>query len=210
MQALCRPGDIALISHDCHKSHPYAILLSGALPIYLDPYPLQQYTMYGGVPLRLIKEHLLRLKRTGKLDRVRLLLLTNCTFDGVVYNPLRIMREVLAIKPDMIFVWDEAWFAFARFTPTYRRRTGMWAAGRLRRLLKSAEYREEYSAWKEEFAAHDPNEDSSWLDHELLPDPDLARVRVYATQSTHKTLTSLRQGSMIHVLRPGLRAAQVA
>ena len=25
------------------------------------------------------------------------------------------------------------------------------------------------------------------------------RVRVYATQSTHKTLTSLRQGSMIHV-----------
>ena len=32
----------------------------------------------------------------------------------------------------------------------------------------------------------------------LIPPPD-ARVRVYATQSTHKTLTSLRQGSMIHV-----------
>ena len=30
-------------------------------------------------------------------------------------------------------------------------------------------------------------------------DPAKARVRVYATQSTHKTLTSLRQGSMIHV-----------
>ena len=30
------------------------------------------------------------------------------------------------------------------------------------------------------------------------PPPD-ARVRAYATQSTHKTLTSLRQGSMIHV-----------
>ena len=25
------------------------------------------------------------------------------------------------------------------------------------------------------------------------------RIRVYATQSTHKTLTALRQGSMIHV-----------
>ena len=33
----------------------------------------------------------------------------------------------------------------------------------------------------------------------LIPDPARARVRVYATQSTHKTLTSLRQGSMIHV-----------
>jgi arginine decarboxylase len=32
-----------------------------------------------------------------------------------------------------------------------------------------------------------------------MPDPDQVRVRVYATQSTHKTLTSLRQGSMIHV-----------
>ncbi len=32
----------------------------------------------------------------------------------------------------------------------------------------------------------------------LVPPPD-ARVRAYATQSTHKTLTSLRQGSMIHV-----------
>ena len=33
-----------------------------------------------------------------------------------------------------------------------------------------------------------------------MPDPERVRIRVYATQSTHKTLTSLRQGSMIHVL----------
>ncbi len=32
-----------------------------------------------------------------------------------------------------------------------------------------------------------------------MPDPESARVRAYATQSTHKTLTALRQGSMIHV-----------
>ena len=37
------------------------------------------------------------------------------------------------------------------------------------------------------------------MEQRLLPDPARARVRVYATQSTHKTLTSLRQGSMIHV-----------
>ncbi len=199
MQALCQPGDIVLVSHDCHKSHPYAILLSGALPVYLDPYPLPRYTMYGGVPLRLIKENLLKLKRAGKLDQVRLLLLTNCTFDGVVYNPLRVMREVLAIKPDMVFVWDEAWFAFARFAPAYRRRTGMWAAGRLRRLLKSDSYAKEYAAWEETFSALDPEDDATWLDQELMPDPSKARVRVYVTQSTHKTLTSFRQGSVIHV-----------
>ncbi|MBQ0741586.1 hypothetical protein J9332_45665, partial [Aquimarina celericrescens] len=32
-----------------------------------------------------------------------------------------------------------------------------------------------------------------------LPDPDQVRIRVYSTQSTHKTLSSFRQGSMIHV-----------
>jgi arginine decarboxylase len=32
-----------------------------------------------------------------------------------------------------------------------------------------------------------------------MPDPGKVKIRVYATQSTHKTLTSFRQGSMIHV-----------
>jgi arginine decarboxylase len=45
----------------------------------------------------------------------------------------------------------------------------------------------------------DPDDDETWLGRSLMPDPDQVRVRVYATQSTHKTLTSLRQGSMIHI-----------
>ena len=38
------------------------------------------------------------------------------------------MHECLAIKPDLVFLWDEAWFAFAGFHPIYRRRTAMAAA----------------------------------------------------------------------------------
>ena len=56
--------------------------------------------------------------------------LTNCTFDGHVYDVRRVMEECLAIKPDLIFLWDEAWFGFARFSPLYRPRTG---DGRARR-----------------------------------------------------------------------------
>jgi arginine decarboxylase len=109
------------------------------------------------------------------------------------------MEECLAIKPDLIFLWDEAWFAFAAFHPTYRRRTGMATAGRLRERFRSAVYRARFEAFKQAFDDEDDAADSSWLDNRLLPDPDRARVRVYATQSTHKRLTSLRQGSMIHV-----------
>jgi arginine decarboxylase len=189
LQALVQPGDIVLIDRDCHKSHHYGIVLAGAMPVYLDSYPLQQYTMYGAVPITEIEERLLQLKEAGKLDKVRMLLLTNCTFDGVTYDPEMVMRRVLAIKPDMIFLWDEAWFAFARFNPTLRRRTAMDSANRLRAMFRSSEYREAYAKAR----ADGP------VTATAMPDPEHARVRVYATQSTHKTLTSLRQGSMIHV-----------
>ncbi len=190
MQALMQPGDIVLLSHDCHKSHPYAVILAGAYPVYLSAYPLSEYSMYGAVPLSEIKSQLLRLKAAGKLHRVKLLLLTNITFDGLTYDPLRVMEEVLAIKPDMVFLWDEAWFAYGRFVPTLRLRTAMDAARRLQARLASPEYQAEYATWRKEFdAAGDFDEVA--LKVRLRPDPALARVRVYATQSTHKTLTSL-------------------
>lgn len=195
VQALVRPGDIVLVDRDCHKSHHYGMVLGGAQVCYLDSYPLNEYSMYGAVPLRDIKQQLLDLKAAGKLDRVRMLLLTNCTFDGIVYNVERVMEECLAIKPDLVFLWDEAWFAFARFGPTYRQRTAMNAANVLRDRLKTDAHREAYE--KQQIELKDAN-DEVLLNTRLIPPPQ-ARVRVYGTQSTHKTLTSLRQGSMIHV-----------
>ncbi len=199
VQALVQPGDIILVDRDCHKSHHYGMVLAGANVAYLDSYPLNDLSMYGAVPLREIKQRLLKYKRVGMLDRVKMLLLTNCTFDGIVYNVERVMEECLAIKPDLVFLWDEAWFAFAAFTPTYRRRTAMHCARTLRRRYASPEYREKYRQYRERIGDLDPSDEKAWLDTRLMPDPDEVRIRVYATQSTHKTLTSLRQGSMIHV-----------
>jgi arginine/lysine/ornithine decarboxylase len=199
VQALVRPGDIVLVDRDCHKSHHYGMVLAGANVVYLDSYPLHQYSMYGAVPLRLIKEKLLRLRHEGKLDRVKMLLLTNCTFDGIIYNVQRVMEECLAIKPDLVFLWDEAWFGFARFGPTYRQRTAMYSATQLRERYRSSEYRLEYEEYLKDTADLDMGDIDACLDRQLLPDPDTVRVRTYATQSTHKTLTALRQGSMIHI-----------
>lgn len=196
VQSLVKPGDIVLVDRDCHKSHHYGLVLTGAEVVYLDSYPLHPYSMYGAVPLKEIKRHLLALRRAGKLDRVRMLLLTNCTFDGIVYNVERVMEECLAIKPDLVFLWDEAWFGFARCGPTYRQRTGMAAAATLLERYRNAEYR---TAWQAFRAQVDLDDDTACLANRLMPDPDRARVRVYVTQSTHKTLTALRQGSMIHV-----------
>jgi arginine decarboxylase len=198
VQALVQPGDIVLVDRNCHQSHHYGLMMAGAHVSYLDAYPLNQYSIYGAVPLREIKRTLLAFRRAGKLDRVKLLMLTNCTFDGIVYDVERVMEECLAVKPDLVFLWDEAWFAFARFHPIYRTRTAMSSARRVMERLRSPAYRQRYAAFAEEMDSARPD-DEALLDMRLLPDPARVRVRVYATQSTHKTLTSLRQGSMIHV-----------
>jgi len=189
-QALIKPGDVVLVDRDCHKSHHYGLVLAGAFPVYLDSYPIEEYSMYGAVPLRIIKDRLIALKNAGRLDKVKMLLLTNCTFDGLVYNVEKVMQEVLAIKPNMVFLWDEAWFAFASFTYTYKQRTGMYVAQKLFNKYRSEEYKEEY---KKHVASLKPNELPT------LPDPEKVKIRVYATQSTHKTLSSFRQGSMIQI-----------
>lgn len=163
-QAVIRPGDICLADRNCHKSHHYGFVLAGAEVIYVEAFALKQYSMYGAVPLSTITRALLDLKSAGKLDRVRMLTLTNCTFDGHMYNVKQVMRECLAIKPDLVFLFDEAWFGFARFNPLHRRRTAMQAAKELRRELAGK-----------------------------------ARIRVYQTHSTHKSMSALRQGSMILV-----------
>jgi arginine/lysine/ornithine decarboxylase len=197
-QALLAPGDIMLVDRNCHKSHHYGAVLSGALPLYIEAYPLTAYSMYGAVPLRAIKKALLDLKAEGKLDRARLLVLTNCTFDGHIYNVERVMEECLAIKPDLIFLWDEAWFGFARWTPFYRRRTAMGAAAILESKFKDSAYRKGYEAQVKKFGDLDPK-DPKLLETRLLANPDKVHLRVYQTNSTHKSMSSLRQGSMVLV-----------
>jgi arginine decarboxylase len=97
------------------------------------------------------------------------------------------MLECLAIKPDLIFLWDEAWFGFARFSPFLRRRTAMGAVAKIRAMMADPAYRKKYQEVKASKA------EGGW------PDPDKVRVRVYESDSVHKSMSSLRQGSIIVV-----------
>ena len=198
VQAICKPGDIVIVDRNCHKSHHYGLVLAGAQPYYVDAYPLLAYSMYGGVPLMAIKAALLNCLAQGTLDRVRAIDLTNCTFDGHMYNTVRVMQECLAIKPDLIFLWDEAWFGFARFNAFHRRRTAMGAAATLTARFRHPAYRAQY---QQAAAAAGPIDAGNprLITTPLLPDPDKVRIRVYQTCSTHKSMSALRQGSMILV-----------
>jgi arginine decarboxylase len=198
-QALCAPGDIVVVDRNCHKSHHYGCVLAGAQPYYVEAFPLTAYSMYGSVPVRAIKKALLDLKAAGRLDRVRMVSLTNVTFDGHMYDTHRVMEECLAIKPDLVFLWDEAWFGFARWSWMYRPRTAMGARAKLKEDFADPAYLERYLAQEKKFGKEfDPN-DKRLLEARLLPDPRRAKLRVYQTNSTHKSMSSLRQGSMVLV-----------
>ena len=56
------PGDIAIVDRNCHKSHHYGMVLAGAQPLYVEAFPMTEYSMYGAVPLKTIKQALLNLK----------------------------------------------------------------------------------------------------------------------------------------------------
>ncbi len=197
VQALLGPGDIAIVDRNCHKSHHYGMVISGAQPIYVEAFPLEEYSMYGAVPLVAIKRAMLDLKAAGELHRLKLLDLTNCTFDGHMYNVRRVMEECLAIKPDLIFLWDEAWSGFARFSPFLRPRTAMGAAAEIDEWRRQPAAAEAFAKQKQELG--DAPSDERLMETRLIPDPEKIRLRVYQTNSTHKSMSAIRQGSMLLV-----------
>ena len=197
VQALLSPGDIVIVDRNCHKSHHYGMVLGGAQPLYVEAFPMTEYSMYGAVPLRTIKQALLNLKADGRLDRVKMVDLTNCTFDGHIYNTRRVMEECLAIKPDLIFLWDEAWFGFARFSPFLRPRTAMGAANDIEAWLHDPKSVAAYE--KQQAELGEKPSDDILLKTRLIPDPRKVKLRVYQTNSTHKSMSALRQGSMLFV-----------
>ena len=196
-QALVAPGDIVILDRNCHKSHHYGLVLAGGQPLYVEAYPMTAYSMYGAVPLRSIKQALLDLRDEGRLNRAKIVDLTNCTFDGHIYNTRRVMEECLAIKPDLVFLWDEAWFGSARWSPFLRPRTAMGAAADIERWLDQSDSIEAFEKQQTELGSNPSRE--KLLDTRLIPDPRKVRLRVYQTNSTHKSMSAIRQGSMLLV-----------
>ncbi len=72
----------------------------------------------------------------------------------------------------------------------------MGAAQALTTKYRDPSYREEYQTYLAAIGGMEPN-DPKLLDTRLLPDPDKVRIRVYQTNSTHKSMSAFRQGSMI-------------
>ena len=128
------PGDIALVDRNCHKSLNYAMVITGATPVYMIPRrnargiigPVRASEFSAESIKKRITAHPL-IKKTQDDLHIRMSALTNSTYDGVCYNTGVILSENSAENMIGNFHFDEAWYAYAHFHPVYAGHYGMAA-----------------------------------------------------------------------------------
>ncbi|GAB2181219.1 arginine/lysine/ornithine decarboxylase [Denitratisoma sp. agr-D3] len=116
------PGDIVVVDRNCHKSILHAIMMTGAIPVFLMP-TRNNYGIIGPIPKsefvweniqKKIAAHPFASQVKGK---PRVLTITQSTYDGILYNVEEI-KEELDGKIDTLH-FDEAWLPHAAFHDFY-------------------------------------------------------------------------------------------
>ena len=116
------PGDIVVVDRNCHKSILHAIMMTGAIPVFLMP-TRNNYGIIGPIPKsefsweniqKKIASHPFASSVTGK---PRVLTITQSTYDGILYN-VEDIKEMLDGRIDTLH-FDEAWLPHAAFHDFY-------------------------------------------------------------------------------------------
>jgi len=119
------PGDVVLVDRNCHKSILHAIIMTGAIPVFLTP-TRNHYGLIGPIPQseftkasieKKIKAHPLLKGVDPKKVRPRILTITQSTYDGVLYNTETIKGMLDGWIDNIHF--DEAWLPHAAFHNFY-------------------------------------------------------------------------------------------
>ncbi|WER45220.1 arginine/lysine/ornithine decarboxylase [Cupriavidus sp. WKF15] len=133
------PGDIVVVDRNCHKSILHAIMMTGAIPVFLMP-TRNHYGIIGPIPKSEFDPETIRRKianhpfaSKAKNQKPRILTITQGTYDGVLYNAEQI-KGMLASEIDTLH-FDEAWLPHAAFHEFYH---DMHAIGRNRPRSKDA------------------------------------------------------------------------
>ncbi|MBQ9431666.1 MAG: hypothetical protein IJU44_08965 [Kiritimatiellae bacterium] len=126
LTTLLRPGEYVLLDRNCHKSVHHAMVMTGAIPIYLPTRFNTRLGLWEPVALSDLRNAILR--RYPEARRPRVLILTTCTYDGILYPVWEIAK--LCESKGMLFYADEAWAPYLSFHPYY---TWQGAGGEVRR-----------------------------------------------------------------------------
>ena len=123
------PNDVVVVDRNCHKSILHAIIMTGAIPVFLKP-TRNHFGIIGPIPRSefepaAIKE---KIKANPQIQqhlkgvdaskiKPRVLTLTQSTYDGVLYNTETVKGLLDGYVENIHF--DEAWLPHAAFHPFY-------------------------------------------------------------------------------------------
>ena len=119
------PGDVVVVDRNCHVSILHAIIMTGAVPVFLKP-TRNHFGIIGPIPksefepaairAKIAANPLLKGVDTAQI-KPRVLTLTQSTYDGVLYNTETIKSMLDGYVDNLHF--DEAWLPHAAFHPFY-------------------------------------------------------------------------------------------
>jgi arginine decarboxylase len=114
--------DIVLVDRNCHKSVLHAIMMTGTVPIFLQP-TRNHLGIIGPIPQEEFSPESIKRKIEAnplvkdKTARPTVMTITQSTYDGILYNVETIKRMLGDYIETLHF--DEAWLPHASFHPFY-------------------------------------------------------------------------------------------
>ncbi len=115
-------GDLVLCDRNCHKSILHSLIMTGATPIYLIP-SRNGLGIIGPISKDQFTPESIRNKAAASpfaketSGKVRLMVITNSTYDGLCYN-IDAIKDSLGDSVEVLH-FDEAWYAYATFHEFY-------------------------------------------------------------------------------------------
>ena len=119
------PGDVVVVDRNCHKSVLHAIIMTGAVPVFMKP-TRNHFGIIGPIPQSEFEPAAIKAKIAANpllkgvdADKVkpRVMTLTQSTYDGVLYNTETIKKMLDGYVDTLHF--DEAWLPHAAFHKFY-------------------------------------------------------------------------------------------
>ncbi len=126
--AMVARDDLVLVDRNCHKSVLHAIIMTGAIPLYLCP-ERNELGIIGPIPLSEFSRESIQAKidanplAQGRAPKVRMAVVTNSTYDGLCYNA-ELIKQMLGNSVEVLH-FDEAWYAYAAFHEFFAGRFAM-------------------------------------------------------------------------------------
>lgn len=113
LQYLLKPGDTVIVDRNCHKSVHYGLIAGNFKADYLNSEFSSNVGLFAPPSKKMIFD------AVEKNLNAKLLILTGCTYDGVMMDLKDIISQVKEKNPNIKVMIDEAWFCYSSFHNAY-------------------------------------------------------------------------------------------